>query len=242
MAARRGPHRVRAVYHGAIVKVESGQCPTTGLPTCRAIVPWWPQPRDWLDDESNPWHAIDAPQGLKGLYAFEVSGASDHGSLSATVHVTDSSPSPRISAGRNDGETRGGPEVSAAKLERQLKHVNKMLVDKEAKMLRQKEKEDIPVGATAAATAAATTAGVITALIIMRPNTGAPNMTTAGATTIRNVVGSSARISVPSAAVGRQVPRQGAPFGKVRVGGRKEGQVRHAHFARPCLFLVLMDP
>ena len=134
MAARRGPHRVRAVYHGAIVKVESGQCPTTGLPTCRAIVPWWPQPRDWLDDESNPWHAIDAPQGLKGLYAFEVSGASDHKSLSAIARITDSSPSPHISAGRNDGETRGSPEISAAKLERQLKHVNKMLADKEAKM------------------------------------------------------------------------------------------------------------
>lgn len=123
-----------AQYHGAIVKVEGGTCLATGLPTCKAIIPWWPRPGDWLNDESNPWLAIDAPQGLRGLYAFEVSGASDHESLSAIVRINNSSPSPHISAGRNDGETRGSPEISAAKLERQLKHVNKMLADKEAKM------------------------------------------------------------------------------------------------------------
>ena len=38
-------------------------------------------------------------------------------------------------AGRSDGE-RGSPEISAAKLERQLKHANKMLADKEAKVQR----------------------------------------------------------------------------------------------------------
>ena len=31
-------------YHGAIVKVEGGTCLATGLPTCKAVVPWWPRP------------------------------------------------------------------------------------------------------------------------------------------------------------------------------------------------------
>ena len=122
-----------ARYHGAIVKVESGRCPNTGLPTCKAVVPWWPRPGDWLNDEHNPWLAVDAPVGLKGLYALEVSGAGDHVSLGAALYIADS-PS-RTVAGRNDGE-RGSPEISAAKLERQLKHANKMLADKEAKMQR----------------------------------------------------------------------------------------------------------
>ena len=101
-----------AQYHGAIVKVERGKCPATGLPTCRAIVPWWPQPRDWLDDESNPWHSIDAPQGLRGLYAFEVSGAGAHGSLGANVRNADSARmhrrrSKRRRTARQPGNLRG---------------------------------------------------------------------------------------------------------------------------------------
>ena len=81
-----------ARYHGAIVKVESGRCPNTGLPTCKAVVPWWPRPGDWLNDEYNPWLTVDAPLGLKGLYAFEVSGAGDRGSLGAIVRITNSAP------------------------------------------------------------------------------------------------------------------------------------------------------
>ena len=37
-------------------------------------------------------------------------------------------------AGRSDGEQQGSPEISAAKLERQLKHDNKVIADKDAKM------------------------------------------------------------------------------------------------------------
>ena len=79
-----------ARYHGAIVKVESGRCPNTGLPTCKAVIPWWPRPGDWLNDEYNPWLAVDAPVGLKGLYALEVSGAGDHVSLGAAMYIADS--------------------------------------------------------------------------------------------------------------------------------------------------------
>ena len=78
-----------ARYHGAIVKVESGRCPLTGLPTCKAVVPFWPQPGDWLNDKYNPWLAVDAPLGLKGLHALEVSGAGDHVSPGAAMHIAD---------------------------------------------------------------------------------------------------------------------------------------------------------
>ena len=117
-----------AQYHGAIVKVEKGLCPATGLPTCRAVVPWWPLPNEWLEDESNPWHAIDAPEGLKGLYAFEVRGACVHAPCAVPTQLK------CTAAGRSDGERPSSPEISAAKLERQLKHAHKVIADKDAKM------------------------------------------------------------------------------------------------------------
>ena len=41
---------------------------------------------------------------------------------------------PCTAAGRGDGEQQGSPEISAARLERQLKHANKVIADKDAKM------------------------------------------------------------------------------------------------------------
>ena len=41
---------------------------------------------------------------------------------------------PCTTAGRGDGEQQSNPEISAAKLERQLKHANKVIADKDAKM------------------------------------------------------------------------------------------------------------
>ena len=93
----------------------------------------------------------------------------------------------------------------------------------------------------AAATAAATTAGVITVLNIMRPNTGAPNMTTADATIMRTAVGSSARIRVPGAAAeGNAASRRTARKGEG--GWEKRGAGAPRALCPSMLYLVLMVP